>query len=240
MSVNSADAAAGPSPRPSEAEVVAARTGLHAVAEQVLAGPQHRTSGTIRLTVRDGGFATVARPAAGLDALLVTPEGVRAEPGDLASWPGTIRELAAALGIEPGAPQGVYPATGAPGPDDPLTLPAAGVAVVLGALTEGDHALGAFLAQVAPGREDDAVLWPEHFDLGLTLDEVNYGISPGDAGHPWPYAYVGPWERRDGDFWNETFGAARDLGALGGLNGLIDFLVEGRERARRDPVHSAT
>ena len=36
-------------------------------------------------------------------------------------------------------------------------------------------------------------LWPEHFDLATTIDEVNYGGSPGDDGHPLPYLYVGPW-----------------------------------------------
>jgi hypothetical protein len=25
------------------------------------------------------------------------------------------------------------------------------------------------------------VLWPEHFDVGITVDEVNYGVSPGDS-----------------------------------------------------------
>ena len=26
-------------------------------------------------------------------------------------------------------------------------------------------------------------LWPEHFDLATSIGEVNYGGSPGDAGH---------------------------------------------------------
>ncbi len=55
-------------------------------------------------------------------------------------------------------------------------------------LARGDQALRALAPDVEP------VLWPEHFDLGIQLDEVNYGISPGDAGHPRPYAYVGPWK----------------------------------------------
>ena len=40
------------------------------------------------------------------------------------------------------------------------------------------------------------VLWPEHFDVGITLDKVNYGVSPGDDDIPEPYAYVGPWTPR--------------------------------------------
>jgi len=64
------------------------------------------------------------------------------------------------------------------------------------------------------------VLWPEHFDLGIAVDEVNYGISPGDDGHATPYAYVGPWTQRTGPFWNAPFGAlypldpAHDVDAL--------------------------
>ena len=40
-----------------------------------------------------------------------------------------------------------------------------------------------------------AQLWPEHFDLGCNVEGVNFGCSPGDAGHPEPYVYVGPWDR---------------------------------------------
>jgi len=53
------------------------------------------------------------------------------------------------------------------------------------------------------------VLWPEHFDIGITVAEVNYGVSPGDASIGEPYAYVGPWHVPDGAFWNQPFGAAR-------------------------------
>jgi Electron transfer DM13 len=49
----------------------------------------------------------------------------------------------------------------------------------------GDAGLRAFATGEQP------VLWPEHFDLGIAVDEVNYGISPGDAGHAIPCAYIG-------------------------------------------------
>ena len=49
------------------------------------------------------------------------------------------------------------------------------------------------------------VLWPEHFDIAIELDEVNYGFSPGDEHHPEPYAYVGPWTAPPaGPLWNAT------------------------------------
>ena len=44
--------------------------------------------------------------------------------------------------------------------------------------------------------EAEPILWPEHFDVGLAVDEVNYGGSPGDVTHANPYAYVGPWTTR--------------------------------------------
>ena len=47
---------------------------------------------------------------------------------------------------------------------------------------------------------------------GIGVDEVNYGMSPGDGFHAAPYAYVGPWTPREGAFWNVPFGALRPAG----------------------------
>ena len=41
-------------------ELAATRRSLHGVAELVLAGPQYRATGKLRLGVVPGGFATVA------------------------------------------------------------------------------------------------------------------------------------------------------------------------------------
>ena len=43
-------------------ELALTRRTLHAVAELVLAGPQYRATGKLRLGVVPGGFATVLRP----------------------------------------------------------------------------------------------------------------------------------------------------------------------------------
>ena len=45
-----------------EQVLVATRRALHAVAEQVLAGPQYRSAGTIRLNITPGGFGQVKGP----------------------------------------------------------------------------------------------------------------------------------------------------------------------------------
>ena len=214
--------------------VVTARHGLHAIAERVLAGPQWRTSGTIRLTVTSDGFATTRSPGPGIDRLAVRGGTLAREPGGpVLPLAGRLDDLAAALGVVPDPPVGVYPDTGLDAPDE-LALPPEGVEAVLQALILGDQALRAFTAAVG-ATDQEPVLWPEHFDFGLSLDEVNYGVSPGDAGHPLPYAYVGPWAARSGPFWNEPFGAARDLRELGDVSAVTEFLLAGRGRAEADP-----
>jgi hypothetical protein len=62
----------------------------------------------------------------------------------------------------------------------------------------------------AEGRSCSRVqLWPEHFDLGCSIEGVNFGSSPGDGYSAEPYVYVGPWKTDGlaGDFWNAPFGA---------------------------------
>jgi hypothetical protein len=90
----------------------------------------------------------------------------------------------------------------------------------------GDDAL----RWLAPGVEP--VVWPEHFDVAVTLDEVNYGVSPGDGYLDEPYAYVGPHTSRAGAFWNAPFGAARPAAELDG-DALRAFFADGRRQVSR-------
>jgi hypothetical protein len=63
----------------------------------------------------------------------------------------------------------------------------------------------AFGDQVLRALGGEPILWPEHFDIAIELDEVNYGFSPGDEQHAEPYAYVGPWTAPPaGPLWNAT------------------------------------
>jgi hypothetical protein len=201
-----------------EQAVVAARGSLHAVAEQVLAGPQHREHGTIRLQVTPGGFGQVAGP--------LRVEGGELVRGDLrVPLRGTATALAAAVGVEAGAPAGVYAEHAELGPDDELQVDPAAVGLLLDWFARGDRALRQFAPTLTP------VLWPEHFDLGIALDEVNYGVSPGDRDHPQPYAYVGPWAPREGAFWNAPFGAVRAASVLPDADATAAFFAEGRAAA---------
>ena len=191
------------------------RRSLHGVAELLVAGPQHRARGTIRLRVTPGGFggAAVALRVEGTDLVW---------DGGRAPLAGTFRSLAAAAGVEPGAPEGVYHDTSGLDPDDEVVVDPGAAAELADWFARGDAALRA----LAPDREP--VLWPEHFDLAVGEGEVNYGVSPGDAGHPAPYAYVGPWTPREGPFWNAPFGALRPAGEVPTAESLTAFFAEGR------------
>ncbi|GII52324.1 hypothetical protein Pth03_07130 [Planotetraspora thailandica] len=204
----------------------ATRRALHGVAELVMAGPQYRTSGTIRLRIVPGGFATVAAPELRVDAdALITAAGARLPLHEV-----TYAALADAAGVDGGRPEGLYHDSSGADAADAVEVDPEAAAHLTDWLAAGDAAL----RRLAPGQ--DPVLWPEHFDLALTLDEVNYGVSPGDAAIGEPYAYVGPWRPHEGAFWNVSFGAARTLTELGGAGpdvaaGLAAFLEEGRRQA---------
>jgi len=195
------------------------RTALHGVAELLLAGPQYAESGTIRLRVVPGGIATVAAPELRLEGTeLVGPAGRH-------QLSGTYAEIAAAAGVTPRELGDVYKDRAEVGADDRVELDPAALAALVDALAVGDSALRAFAPDETP------VLWPEHLDIAISKDEVNYGVSPGDGAVPEPYAYVGPWTSREGEFWNQPFGAARPLSALGGADAVTEFFREGARLA---------
>ena len=184
------------------------RRSWHGLAELVLAGPQHRRSGTIRLRIVEGGFATVKDPQ-----LSVVGDRV----GDVAVEGLTFAEVAARLGVDVGAPEGVYGDGSGVQADESITVPDA--AALGAAFNRGDAALRLFAPDQTP------VLWPEHFDVGVTVGECNYGVSLGDSAIDEPYAYVGPWTPRTGPFWTEPFGAAR---RLRDLDDIAAFFAEGQ------------
>jgi hypothetical protein len=193
------------------------RRSLHGVAELLLAGPQHRATGRIDLRVEEGGFATVAGPALRVEGAELVTDSARVP---LAGR--TYAEVAAEAGLEAGEPAGVY--SGGPGvrPAETITFDADALKALSAAFVDGDRALRELAPDVTP------VLWPEHFDVAITLDEVNYGVSPGDGYLGEPYAYVGPFVAREGEFWNAPFGAARPLRDLDGA--VTAFFRTGRER----------
>jgi hypothetical protein len=201
------------------------RRSLHGLAELVLAGPRYACGGSIQLRAGSGGIETWDEPA------------VRLYGGDLLAGQQRVRldgltfaDAAARIGLVARRLDDVYQDGPGLAPEDVIRLDEAQVRVVEDALRSGALALQAF----AP--EEEPILWPEHFDVGITVDEVNYGVSPGDGYHTEPYAYVSPWRRRTGGFWNAPFGAVRPVRAPAGFDALVAFFTEGRERARQNPA----
>jgi hypothetical protein len=204
------------------------RRALHAVAELVMAGPEYRSSGTIRLRAHEGGITTVKDPAlavtaadgllrlAGAEFPIEKPATTTEMVTTTCAW------IAARAGVEPGAPQDLYHDGSGVAADDDISFSPRVVESMLDRLTVGNAALAAFAPAETP------VLWPEHLDLGVTLDEVNYGVSLGDSFLDYPYAYVGPWKSRTGDFWNAPFGAARPLSTV---EDAVAFFQEGRRQS---------
>lgn len=204
-------------------ELAVTRRSLHGVAELVLAGPQYRATGRLRLSVVPGGFATTLMPRLRVDGSgLSVPEGVTAAIDGR-----TPRALGAELGVAAGRPEGAYEGGSGVDLDEPLAVNADHAGVIFGALALGHDALVAFAAGETP------VLWPEHFDVAIRVHEMNFGVSPGDGFIEEPYAYVGVASPPAGDtFWNAPFGAAMPLRDLPDSLAVTGFFAEGRERAR--------
>jgi hypothetical protein len=198
------------------------RRSLHAVAELVLAGPQYRATGRLRLQVIPGGFATILVPELrAVDTQVVNAGGVA-----VAIDGRTARAIGAELGVTAGKPEGAYGDGSGVDPDETLPLQAGQAAVITGALSIGHDALLAFAPAETP------TLWPEHFDVAIRVDEMNFGVSPGDGFIDEPYAYAGVAVRPAGDvFWNAPFGAARPLRELPDAPSVAAFFDEARARA---------
>jgi hypothetical protein len=209
--------------------LAATRRTLHGIAEAVVAGPQFRATGTMRLRQRAGGFGTVR----GFDKVaLVAVDGTDlvVTGVDEVRFPlrGTLGELAAAARLPFGGLESAYTGGSRPTADQPVEVDAAAVAELAAAWAVGAGALQAFAPQpVTP------VLWPEHFDIAITLDDVTYGVSPGDEAIGTPYAYVGPQRPRSGPFWDQPFGAARTLRDLRGETAVAAFFADGRRHAQQ-------
>ncbi|HEY5016345.1 MAG TPA: hypothetical protein VII59_06150 [Streptosporangiaceae bacterium] len=199
------------------------RRSLHAVAELILAGPQYRATGKLRLRVVPGGFATVLAPE-----LRAVGTGVVGPAGAAVPIDGhTARAIGAELGVEPGRPEGAYNDGAGVDPDETLTLDPDRADVIMGAFARGHDALIAFAPAETP------ILWPEHFDVAIRVDDKNFGVSPGDGFIEEPYAYVGVSRPPAGDaFWNAPFGAAVPLSELPDAAAVTAFFAEGDRRSK--------
>jgi hypothetical protein len=196
------------------------RRQLRGVAESLIAGPQYRAVGTVRLAVRADGFTGVALPLAVHGTDLVFPNG----SVPLAGLVGEIAEIA---GVDAGPPDGVYRTVDPLPIDGALNIDAAAAEWVHRSHYAGGHAIKNALPESHP------VLWPEHFDVAATEHGVSYGVSAGDDFHPTPYAYVGPSKKPSGPFWNAPFGAVYPLNPAHDADALTSRIADFFERGRR-------
>ncbi len=172
------------------------RRGLHGIGECLMAGPQRRAGGRFTLRVTPGGFATTGEPALRLDGVdLVAAESAR-RPAS-----GTFGELAGHLGVEFGAPPDGYPDGSGALIDDEVVLDPGAAALISQWFLRGDAALRMLAPRETP------ILWPEHFDVAIVVDDHSIGVSAGDDYHLEPYAYVSARAHGPSEFWNAPFGA---------------------------------
>jgi len=205
------------------------RVALHSLAEHVLAPCRFGANGKIGLRYTYHGFGT---PFFGDDRQLRVEDGILID-GDRRCELSTLGAACEFLQTPGGAPTGVYTPTTPFDLDAPLAVdPAA--ARALGHWFGFTTSLVEQLRSEA-GADDEPSrpqVWPEHFDLALALGpplaRANYGGSPGDEGHFEPYLYVGPFEARTGEFWNEPFGASLSYSDIVAGADPLEFFRRGR------------
>jgi hypothetical protein len=191
---------------------VETREALRRLACYVLSPARKAVTGRIGLQPTPGGFGT---PVFGDDEelrvqrdALIRQKGASTDSVPITSLSAAAVFAGVTLSDDPGVGRDI-PDLGDPDAPLPVSPPAAQ------ALGEFYRFSGSLLDDLrvelnASGQECSTVqLWPEHFDLGCSVEGVNFGCSPGDGYSAEPYVYVGPWnsEGLAGDFWNAPFGA---------------------------------
>ena len=151
-----------------------------------------------------------------------------------------VRAAAEFAGVTPGAPARVYEPATPLDLDEPLMIEPDAARLLADWYGLGAQALSRFAAEIPGDKPTAPVLWPEHFDVGLTAAAINYGASPGDDHVADPYLYVAPQDGPppgDPAFWNAPFGAVRTFRQVGTAAEAAAFFRDGRARVL---AHAAT
>ncbi len=226
------------------ADYLQTRVSLQRVATHVLARARYLVTGRFGLRITWDGFGT---PMFGpwsevlrISGDLLIHEEQHQEGAvtrTLSMAERSLEELAAFAGVDLTAPFSAgteAPALGAT--STPLTFSLGSAEALLGWFRLGADGFDRVLSRLtAPSVLQ---LWPEHFDVGFDAatptGRVNFGASAGDASHPEPYLYIGPWsQERPGDpaLWNAPFGARLGRAALSEaadpLDAAVSFLEKG-------------
>lgn len=221
-------------------DFVPTRESLHRVAEDVIKVAREHQTGEFPLVRTPGGFGT---PIWG-ERNQIRVEGTElivSRAGSESRSSITSLVAAAALIGEDWLPGGLELS------HDPLPIDPAGAAALAAAYAVGEAALERIRAAAEEGDDPtEPTLWPEHFDIAIEMGSddaglrANYGLSPGDEGHPQPYFYVGPWTAEpEGELWNGSGfnGAELDYAELAAapdpVAAAVEFALERRHALDR-------
>jgi len=217
--------------------LVTTRRALHQVAEHVLSAARKRATGhEITLRPSPGGVRTPSLPDGRILALIGDEIAVLEGRSERRARLRTVRAAAEFAGVEPGFPWTKHPPGTDFEPDRPLQVDVTSARTLADWFALGDAALRTLADELAPAAPPEPQIFPEHFDLALTIAEVNYGASPGDDAIPLPYLYVGPFggPPAGGDpFWNADFGAYLPAGDVPSEQAALAFFHDGAKRLAR-------
>jgi hypothetical protein len=179
------------------------RIALHQLARFVLGEELKGTTDLVTLRIAPGGFGQPERLVDRLQRRLrVDGTSLVLQHGEHETWT-DITTVAAACRLG-----GIAVRADVPAPDAPLPVDAVHAATLAGFYAFVESVLVELRRR---HRDDDPTipqLFPHHFDLAVTIAEVNVGGSPGDDDHDEPYLYVSPWALQPSTRWNEPWGAS--------------------------------
>jgi hypothetical protein len=197
-------------------------------------GPQG-AHGRIGLRPFGEGFGTPAFDDG--TRIVVRGDHLGFDPGE-ATPISTVRDGAAFVGLALSSDPGVGHDLPPYAPDEALTVDREASLTLGRWYAFGQSVLDGLASEWSAETVGEAQIWPEHFDLALTVDlddgagKVNVGFSPGDSFSPEPYAYVGPHDTTGlgPPYWNAPFGAVLPYPALGTEQDALAFVLEGLTR----------
>ena len=184
-------------------QFVETRNALHDLARFVLAAELKGTTEVVTLRRTPGGFGQPERLVNGLQRRIrVDGTDLVVQHGEDELWTpiSTLTDASRVASITLSAD--------APEPSVDLAIDAKHAQQIAEFFALTDSALNAFRRLHATEGPTITQLFPHHFDLAITLSEVNIGGSPGDSEHDEPYLYVAPWTMSPHPTWNESWGAS--------------------------------
>ena len=214
--------------------LVSTRIALHSVAEHVLAADLWARTGKIGLRQTPGGFGQPEVVVGGVrHRVRVDGTSLVVLDDDAERWV-PLTSLAAAAEVaatELGAPTEIFTPETPVHPHETLRVDAEAAEL----LADWFGFVSVVLEEVRRRHRDRlpsiAQLWPEHFDLAFSVAKVNVGGSAGDAEHPEPYLYVGPWAPVHGSAWNESWGLSIPASAVADEDAAVEAIEHGLDAA---------